>query len=134
LSEPAIKLTSYFDERDRTGGRFLADVLFDIYETHGMRTSVLLRGVHGFGGHHELHSDRLLTMSESLPAVSIAADIPDRIEAAVREVLATAHHGLITLERARLLAPLEGSVPSFEDHALKLTVYGGRRGLRLAST
>ena len=68
MSEPGIKLTTYFGEREREGGGFLADALFDVYERHRMRTSVLLRGVEGFGERHRLQTDRLLTLSESLPS------------------------------------------------------------------
>jgi PII-like signaling protein len=129
VSEPGIKLTTYFGERDRAGDRFLADSLFDLYERHRMRTSVLLRGIEGFGGRHELHTDRLLTLSESLPAVSIAIDTRERIEAALPEVLALAGDGLTTLERARLITDteLEPAAPAGDPSAaLKLTVYGGR--------
>ena len=130
VSEPGIKLTTYFGEREREGGGFLADALFDVYERHRMRTSVLLRGVEGFGERHRLQTDRLLTLSESLPVVSVAIDTRERIEAAVPEVLELARHGLTTLERARLatgdgLAGLVLPDPP-GGVALKLTVYGGR--------
>ncbi len=129
MSEPGIKLTTYFEERDRAGERFLADALFDVYEHHRMRTSVLLRGALGFGRRHELHSDRLLTLSESLPAVSIAVDSRDRIEAVARDVRRVADHGLITLERATLLAGAElgqAGLPDELGQTVKLTIYGGR--------
>ncbi len=125
MSAEAIKLTTYFEERDRAGGRFLADALFDLYEDHAMRTSVLLRGVVGFGRRHDLHTDRLLTPSETLPAMSIAVDAPERIRAALPEVAKLAGHGMITMERARLDAVPAGA----ENEMLGLTVYGGR-GLR----
>jgi PII-like signaling protein len=133
VSEPGIKLTTYFGERERAHGRFLADALFDVYERHRMRTSVLLRGVEGFGASHRHQTDRLLTLSESLPVASIAVDTRERIEGAVEEVLALTGHGLTTLERARLatgpdLERLE--LPGVPGGALKLTVYGGR-GIRL---
>jgi PII-like signaling protein len=127
--EPGYKLTTYFDERDRTGGQFLADALFDVYERHRMRTSVLLRGVVGFGRRHEMHTDRLLTLSESLPAVSIAIDTRERIEAALPDVTRVARTGLISLERTWLasgagVGRLE--LPDDPGAAIKLTVYGGR--------
>jgi len=126
--EPGIKLTTYFEERDRVSGRFLADALFDVYERHAMRTSVLLRGVAGFGEHHRMHTDRLLTLSENLPAVSIAVDTQERIERALADVLSIATSGLVSLERAGLVSD------DFERVALadspgtevKLTLYGGR--------
>jgi PII-like signaling protein len=129
VNEPGIKLTTYFEERDPAGERFLADALFDLYERHEMRTSVLLRGMQGFGQRHELHTDRLLTLSERLPAVSIAVDSRDRIARAVPEVLELARHGLVSLERTRLItgAGLEHlELPSELGAMLKLTIYGGR--------
>ena len=111
MTGAGIKLTTYFSERDRVGDRFLADALFDVYERHQMRTSVLLRGVVGFGRRHELHTDRLLTLSEDLPVVSVAVDSRERVEGLLEDVLRIKRRGLLTLERARLLsgdiAPLE---------------------------
>jgi PII-like signaling protein len=126
VSEPAVKLTTYFGERERLGDRFLADVLFDLYERHRMRTSVLLRGVEGFARGHQLHTDRLLTLSESLPVVSIAVDVPARIEQLAADVLEVAGHGLTTLERALLVDPARPAPSAPRGQAVKLTVYGGR--------
>ena len=129
MNEPGIKLTTYFGERERIGERFLADALLDLYERHRMRASVLLRGVEGFGRGQELHTDRLLTLSESLPAVSIAIDTRERIERTLPEVLELAAGGLTTLERARLItgAALEPAAIAHDPSAtIKLTLYGGR--------
>jgi PII-like signaling protein len=129
MSQPAIKLTTYFGERERVGERFLADALFDIYERHRMRTSVLLRGVEGFGERHLMQTDRLLTLSENLPAVSIAIDTRARIDAALADVLAISAGGLTSLERAQLITGDEldrPTLPGGFDGPLKLTVYGGR--------
>ena len=129
MNAPGIKLTTYFEERARAEDGFLADALLHLYERQGIHTSVLLRGAQGFGARHELHTDRSLTLSESLPAVSIAVDMVDRIQSLVPEVLRVLNHGLISLERARLLtghdlAALELSAGTAS--AIKLTVYGGR--------
>jgi PII-like signaling protein len=130
VNEPGVKLTTYFGEREREGKRFLADALFDLYERHRMRTSVLLRGIEGFGDRHRLQTDRLLTLSESLPVVSIAIDTRERIEAAVPEVLALGGHGLTTLERAQLVTRtgLEQPtlIPEAAGAATQVTLYGGR--------
>ena len=32
MNDDFLKLTTYFGERDRSGGRFLADELIDLYE------------------------------------------------------------------------------------------------------
>jgi PII-like signaling protein len=119
----ALKLTTYFGERDRAGERFLADALVDLYARHRLRTSLVMRGVEGFGVKHHLHTDRLLTLSEDLPMVSVAVDLRTRIEAALDEVVALSGDGLITLERARM--PDAAAVADVHEET-KLTVYLGR--------
>jgi PII-like signaling protein len=126
----AVKLTTYFGERDRTDGRLLADALLDVYGAERIRASLLLRGAAGFGRIHHLHTDRLLSLSDDLPVVSIAVDAPARIESALERVLAITHRGLVTLERTRLHSddalpqalPADPTAPE-----TKLTVFLGRR-------
>lgn len=128
MNEDCLKLTTYFGERDRADGAFLADALFDVYERQGLTTSVLLRGIEGFGLKHGLHTQRLLTLSEDLPVVSVAVDAREKIEAALRAVVPLMRDGLVSLERARMLTgPFdEIDLASAPDDAIKLTVYGGR--------
>jgi PII-like signaling protein len=127
-SEDTLKLTTYFGERDRADGRLLSDALLDIYDARHLQASILLRGTLGFGREHHLHTDRLLTLSEDLPLVSVAVDRRDRIQAALGDVLAIKRRGLVTLERARLLTeggPVEPWPESLVPEA-KLTFYVGR--------
>lgn len=124
-AQEALKLTIYFGERDRAGSALLADALCNLYERHDLALSVLLRGIEGFGLKHHLHTDRFLTLSEDLPAVSVAVDTRDRIEALLPEAFDMLTHGLLTVERARLLGP-EISLAEEHDDPVKLTVYCGR--------
>jgi PII-like signaling protein len=150
LSVDALKLTTYFGERDRVGRRLLADELFDLYGRHEIAASVLVRGIEGFGAKHRMRTDLLLTLSEDLPVVSVAVDVRERVEQLLPEVMAIKRRGLVTLERARLLtgeiggppppgreeAPLppprggEGGTPLRGElgEATKLTLYVGRHG------
>ncbi len=123
-----LKLTVYMGERERAGGRLLADVLLDIFERHGVRSSALFRGIEGFGLKHRLQTERLLTLSEDLPLLAVAIDERGRIEALRDEVAEATGHGLITLERVRLLSADGGEIelPPGPDE-LKLTVFTGRR-------
>jgi PII-like signaling protein len=128
LSDDGLKLTTYCGERDRVGGRFVADALSEIYARHELRCSLVLRGAEGFGAKHQLRTDRLLSLSEDLPIVSVAVDSRPRIEAAMREVDAVAFEGLVTLERARMRTqPIAAAeLPADLREAAKLTVYLGR--------
>lgn len=128
MSADALKLTTYFGERSRVRGRLLADELLDIHARHEISSSVLLRGIQGFGAKHRRRTDRLLTLSEDLPLVSVAVDAPDRVQALVSDIGAIEHEGLMTLEHARL----GGAELAINEHAslhnetVKLTVYLGR--------
>ena len=129
MNEDCLKLTAYLGERDRVGGGYLADAFTEIYARHELQTSLLLRGAAGFGARHQLRTDRLLTLSEDLPLVSVAVDTRPRIEAAAQEIERLRFSGLVTLERARMLTgriePMD--LPPDLLEAVKLTVYVGRQ-------
>jgi PII-like signaling protein len=119
------KLTTYFGERSRADGSFLADALVDVYARHELQTSLVMRGIGGFGARHQ-STDRLLTMSEDLPLVAVAVDERERIEAALADVRALPRFtGLITLERATMLTGRLDAAPE-PAGPTKLTIYLGR--------
>ncbi len=128
MNADCLKLTCYFGERQRSGRRFLADALMDLFGRQQITTSIMLRGVEGFGLKHHLRSDHSLTLSEDLPAVAVAVDTRERIQAVVDQT-AELGPGLVTLERARLLTgditPV--ALPEELHEATKLTVYLGRQ-------
>jgi PII-like signaling protein len=118
------KLTSYFGERQRSGGAFVADALLELYGRHEIAVSILLRGTEGFGLKHHLRTDRSLSLSEDLPLVAVAVDTRPRIEAVLGPARALTPAGLVTVEGARLLADTAVAGPA---EATKLTVYLGRQ-------
>ena len=127
MDADALKLTTYVGERQRTGDAFVADELLDLYGRHELRTSILLRGADGFGLHHHLRTDRLLTLSEDLPVVAIAVDRRERVEAVLDEATALERPGLVTVERARLAADDLRAATVPDTAEVKLTVYVGRQ-------
>lgn len=121
----SLKLTAYFAERQRSQGRFLAESMLDLFEQRQVSTSVLLRGISGFGHQRIIRTDQSLSLSED-PAVAVAAvDSPEVIGALAGDVVAMTGSGLLTLERARLLGDDMTSAP-LPEGAVKLTVYLGR--------
>jgi PII-like signaling protein len=123
-----LKLTAYFGERQRSDKRFLAEALLSLYGSRALATSVMLRGIAGFGPHQQLRTDQVLSLSEDPPVTVAAVDTRDRIEALVDDVVTLTPRGLITLERARMLQGGDAhfAVPA-EPDAVKLTIYVGRR-------
>jgi PII-like signaling protein len=130
VNEDALKLTSYFGERQRTADNgFAADALLDLYGRRGIATSILLRGVEGFGARQRLRTDRSLTLSDDLPLTAVAVDTRSRVEGLLESTSGLLRSGLITLERARLLTGDLDVVAPIEtpDDETKLTVYLGRQ-------
>jgi PII-like signaling protein len=111
------KLTVYLGERDRVDGEFVADVIAGVFARRALRLSIVLRGAAGFGAGARLRTDRLLSLSEDLPVVTVAVDDARAIEAAQRDVDALGAGGLVTVER----------VTADPGRDAKLTVYV-RRG------
>jgi PII-like signaling protein len=128
MTPDSLKLTAYFGERKRAEHRFIADALLDLFDRHAVATSILLRGMEGFGLGHHLRTDSSLTLSEDLPAVAIAVDSSVRIDALLAEAAAICTSGLLTLERARLYTARDDPVTAPDNlaEATKLTVYLGR--------
>ncbi|MEB3022355.1 DUF190 domain-containing protein [[Mycobacterium] crassicus] len=122
MSRDCLKLTAYFDERQRSGSRFLADSMLDLYGRRSIATSVVLRGVGGFGARRHLRSDRTLSLSEDPPIAVVAVDTKAAIEALLDPLRMMPKRALVTFERARLLED-SGSC----EGTTKLTIYLGRK-------
>ncbi|RWA17872.1 DUF190 domain-containing protein [Mycolicibacterium brumae] len=123
----SLKLTAYFGERQRSGGRFLADEMLELYGRAEVSTSIMMRGVAGFRARHHLRTDQLLSLSEDPPVTAVAVDSAPLIETLLDPLIAMTGRGLITLERARLVRgePIELTGGLHEE--TKLTVYLGRK-------
>jgi PII-like signaling protein len=127
VTNDCLKLTIYFGESDRVNGHLLSDVLLHEFEADRVPAAVLLRATEGFGIKHQLHTQRLLTLSEDLPLVAIAVDDREKIEALVQRVQPLVTGGLLTLERARFVAgEVVPQLPPELGGETKLTIYLGR--------
>jgi len=128
LTDDCLKLTIYFGESDRVGRVLLSDALMRLFDDSGVQVAVLLRATEGFGIKQQLHTQRLLTLSEDLPLVAIAVDRREKLEALLPEVQSLVEGGLITLERARLVAGevTKVELPDEPHEATKITLYLGR--------
>ncbi|MEB4211218.1 DUF190 domain-containing protein [Mycobacterium sp. 94-17] len=129
MNEDSLKLSAYFDERRRSDDRFLSEKVLELLEERCIATSIVLRGIGGFGSRHHLRTDQSLTLSEDPPVAIIAADTKTQIEGLLDPILAIKQRGLVTLERARLLRDDIGPMQLADElhEAVKLTIYVGRK-------
>jgi PII-like signaling protein len=132
VNEPCLKLTAYFGERQRVvtdhvrRPGFLADAMLDLFDTRELATSVMLRGIASFGPRHILRTDESLSLSEDPPVTIAAVDVESKMSGLVDDVVAMTGHGLVTLERARLVRG-DDVLDAGTGDAVKLTVYVGRQ-------
>lgn len=128
MIEDCMKFTAYFGERQRDKQRFFADDLLDLFESHEIATSIMLRGISGFGLRHHLRTDQSLTLSEDPPVVAMAVDTAERIEEMAQRAAQLQQRGILTLERSRLVRETIGrpDLPEQFNEATKLTIYIGR--------
>src|ERR1700744_45385 len=108
MDEDCLELSVYLAERRRTRNEFVSEVLLGLYERHCICSSVVLRGIGGFGTGRHLRTDESLTLSEDPPMVVVAVDTREAIEALLEPVLGIKQRGLVTLERARLVREYVG--------------------------
>ena len=121
MNDDCLKLTAYFEDRQRSGDGFLAEKLLNLYGAQAIATS--------FGPRKQLRSDEWLSLSENPPVAVAAVDTRAKIAELVDAVVAMTPRALLTLERARLITgDLEGfQLPSELHEAIKLTIYVGRQ-------
>ena len=104
LPHEAELLRIFVGESDRCGGRPLYEAIVTAARKRGMAGATVLRGIMGFGAHSRMHTAKILRLSEDLPLVIEIVDEPERIAEFLPELEAMIQEGLVTLERARVIA------------------------------
>jgi PII-like signaling protein len=120
-----LKLTAFFNETLESGSGLVARRVLDEFQEAGVHTSILLRGIEGFGAHHRLHSELHEAGTLNQPVTAIAVDEEPRIRELLPTVQRVLTRGLVTLERATTpeAAPSAGHDPAAPA---RVTVFCGR--------
>ncbi|MDH5526793.1 MAG: DUF190 domain-containing protein [Nitrospirota bacterium] len=93
-----MRMRVYLKESDHHGGKPLYLALLSMLRDEGVRGATAVRGIAGYGAHSELHTDRILRLTQDLPVVVEAVDEAARIERARARVEALLESGMITVE------------------------------------
>ena len=104
LPEEAELLRIFIGESDRYHGQPLYEAIVLEARKRGMAGATVLRGVMGFGADSRMHTAKILRLSEDLPIIVEIVDKPERIAEFLPELDKMIEEGLITLERARVIA------------------------------
>lgn len=97
----AMLLRIFVGELDTHAGQPLYQWLIEEAKRQGLAGATALRGLEGFGVHHQVHTAKVLELSVDLPVVVEIIDTQERIDAFMPVVDAAIDEGLATLERVQ---------------------------------
>jgi PII-like signaling protein len=94
----------HIGERDKYEGRPLYEAIVHLLRRQGFAGATVFRGIMGFGASAGIHSEKVLRLSLDLPIVVECVETEEKIQAVLPELDRMIGGGLITLERARVIA------------------------------
>lgn len=103
LPENAVLLRIFIGETDKYAGRSLGESIVLKAREVGLAGATVLRGPMGFGHSSQLHTAKILRLSEDMPLVIEIVDAEDKIDAFLPVIDGMITSGLVTLEKVRVL-------------------------------
>ena len=107
LSPDSKLLRIFIGENDKVDHRPLYEVLLFAAKKQGLAGSTVLRGIMGYGASTQVHTAKLIDISQDLPIVVEIVDHENKINTflkTVNELMDKADcGGLVTLEKAQVL-------------------------------
>ncbi|MCF8041440.1 MAG: DUF190 domain-containing protein [Desulfarculaceae bacterium] len=104
LPHEAELLRVFIGEGDKYEGRLLYELIVEKAREDGLAGATVYRGILGFGANSRVHTTKVLRLSEGLPVVVEIVDATEKIQAFLPWLDGVIHEGLITLEKARVIA------------------------------
>lgn len=101
-------LRIFVGESDRHGRKPLYQAIVEMLHEQGIAGATVIRGIEGYGAHSQLHTARILRLSEDLPVVVEAVDLTERIKAVIPLLDEMVSEGLVTLESVEVITYREG--------------------------
>jgi hypothetical protein len=99
----AVLLRVFIGEDDKFGGSPLYEAIVLKARELNMAGATVLRGPMGYGASSQLHTTKILRLSESLPLVIEIIDSEDKINGFLPVLDQMMTSGLVTLEKVQVL-------------------------------
>ncbi len=97
-------LRIFVGETDTWHGRPLYEAIVHRAREAGLAGATVIRGIEGFGAHSQIHTSRILRLSQDLPIVVEIVDTPERIDQALKLVDEMIVEGMVTVEPVEIVA------------------------------
>jgi PII-like signaling protein len=103
IDTEARQVTVFINSNDQWHGAPLYSTIVRLCEQRGIAGASVTRCLEGYGAGRQLHSSRLLELSENLPVRIDIVDLPVRIDPFLTELEGMVGEGLITVANVRAL-------------------------------
>lgn len=99
----------HIGESDKFHGKPLYEAIVTLLRQRGYAGATVVRGIMGFGATARVHTEKNLRLSLDLPIIVECIETEEKIQAILPELDGMIGGGLITLERARVIAYRAGA-------------------------
>ncbi len=100
----ASRLTVYLSQDDQFRHRPIYTEIVHRAHEAGLAGATVLRGIEGNGASGRIHTARLLSLAEHLPAVVVILDHPERIREFLPQLRELVVEGLVTIDDVEILS------------------------------
>ncbi|HEX5113917.1 MAG TPA: DUF190 domain-containing protein [Pseudonocardiaceae bacterium] len=103
LAGRALRLTVFLDEDVTWHHKPLYHEIVHRAHQAGLAGATVLRGVEGFGAGSTIHTSRLLSLAENLPAVIVIVDAEERIREFLPQLDELVDEGMVILDEVEVI-------------------------------
>jgi len=101
--QDALLLKIFVDEQAHHEGKPLYEEIILKAKEHNLAGATAVRGVIGFGHHKNIHTSKILDLSDNLPMVIEIIDEKAKIESFLKFLEPYQLHGLVMIEQVKML-------------------------------
>ena len=105
---PAKKVTVYVGEDVHQRGEPLYLAVLNFLFYHGVAGATVTKGVAGFGSHHQIHSARILEISENLPIKIEFVEEAAKLDAILPKLVDMVRPGLVEMQDTIIVTASSG--------------------------
>lgn len=111
VEESALKLTVSVGETRQWHHRPVYVEIVRRARAAGLAGAAVYRGIEGYGASRQLHTARVLSLTEDLPVTVVIVDTADRIHAFLPQLDEVVTHGLVTVDEVHAIRYLDPGEP-----------------------
>jgi PII-like signaling protein len=111
IDRDAKQVTIYVNSTDQWHGRPLYAAIVQTCHDHGVAGATVTRCLEGYGAGRQIHTSRILEMSENLPVRIDIIDLSERLDPLLDTLGAMIGEGLMTIQEVHVLRFLPDPVP-----------------------